>query len=60
MEGNDYFICVSCGKVEVSENTEMQVIINYNCQNGSLLSRHYFTKLVSTVFIVRNFTPLHI
>ena len=26
-EGNDYFICVSCCKGEVSGNTEMQIIL---------------------------------
>jgi len=31
MEGNDYFIFVSCSKGEFSENAEIQIIINYNC-----------------------------
>jgi len=55
MEGNAYFICVSCYKGEVSENAEMQIIISYNCSNSSLLTRHFVAKIISTVFMLENF-----
>lgn len=47
--------CVSCCKGGVSENAEMQIIISYNCWNRRLLTRHFFAKIISTLFMLENF-----